>query len=230
MTIDYKYLSVGDTVCTPIERVFNSSIGAVSGAKIRVTVPPGVFFKSANLSKGAYNTLENYWDLGTLRKNQFENGNICWTVGNDCLLPYTFTFDVFTDSGAACINNDLKSLCIKIDALSDCRVNLYKRITEINVDHTIRFYEDTILVNAINNPITLTLPEPNTVYNYATQGGTQWYIKILNLDNPVTLVTPSGKIVDMSTIGDSINTYEFTLVGQTVLIQSTGTNYIIKRS
>ena len=227
--IEYKYIKVGDIICTPIDQVYNASIGATSGVKLNVKVPAGVVYSSSNLSKGNYNAIENYWQINTLKKNESVQGSICWLVYDDCLAPFDFEFTISTEAGKACINDNLSKLCLTIDGLTNCETNLYKPVKWIYNDYDLGLHDQTIIAYANNSSIDITLPKASDVFLSAKSAGSDWDVTVLDLTNPVRLVAPEGvKIIDKSSIDDATNIFDFTLIGQTVFIQSIGTHYLVK--
>lgn len=230
--INKKLICIDDKIETLIESVINKSLQAVSDIRVQVAVPPGVEYVSSNLGQGTYNSSSNIWTIGTMTKGQSFSGDIIWKVTDDCLAPFKFTFTLSSSSSSVCIG-DTNSHCILIDGITKCQLDRYKGIRTIVFDETLALTDYTILADASSLPVNITLPPPADVYkvfpdNTCNNGGKEYHIKVIDLTNPVTLTTPSGKIVDFSTIANATATYSFSLVGQTVVLHSNGENYFIK--
>lgn len=218
------FICTGDIIETSVVQVENTSTGAVSDAVITVEIPPGVQFSYANLSKGSFNSTTNEWSLNTLKVHQIEQGVFYWRVLDDCKAPFKFTFAAPPN---VCINSQ-PTACITIDGLTSCQVGLFKGVKTIAQDYTAGLFDSTILVNASANPITITLPDPLTMWEPTKGGGTEWTIKNINLDNSITIESPDGVIVDLSNLTDATNSLDFSIPGQTYQIQSAGSFYIVK--
>jgi hypothetical protein len=230
-------ICIGDTICTLLESVANNSLTAAPGVSITVIPPPGVTYASQNLAQGSFNALTNVWTIGTLVKGQNVAGNICWTVDDDCLAPFKFNFILQADSNHVCINAEEKEHCIVIGGITKCQLDTFKPIktldSAIASEFTLSITDYTVLVDAGANAVDINLPTPASVYKESVEnpnknGGKEYHIKVIDLANPVKLITPSGKIVDFSTVASAGTEYNFSLVGQTVLIHSDGTNYYVK--
>lgn len=233
--INEKLICTGDKIYTLIEAVTNKSLQTVTDIQVEVTPPPGVVYSSSNLAQGTYNSAENIWTIGTMTKGQTFSGEIAWKVTDDCLAPFKFDFRLTSAGPNVCINSGSGGFCIIIDGITKCLIDTYKRIKTINVqeDATLDLTDYTVLVDGSGMAINVTLPAPADAYrtfpdNSCNDGGKEYYIKVIDLTNPVTITTPSGKIVSFSTIADALDTFTFSLVGQTIIIHSNGENYFIK--
>ena len=231
--VNEKLICTGDRICTLVESVTNKSLTAVTGVQIQVTPPPGVSYASSNLDQGTYSSSTNTWTIGTMTKGQYLSGEICWTVDDDCLAPFKFNFSLSAGSSSVCIVDSKKDYCIIIDGITKCEIDTFKGIRTITMDETLTLVDHTILANGAYEAVNITLPAPSAAYkifpeNMCVNGGKEYHIKVIDLTNAVTITTPSGKIVDFSTIADASDTYNFSLVGQTVTRHSNGENYFIK--
>jgi len=232
-TITEKLICTGDKIYTLIESVQNKSLSAVSDVIIQVDPPPGVSYVSANLQQGIYNSSSNQWIVGTMVRGQVLSGEIIWKVDDDCRAPFKFNFKVTTGGTHVCLQNSTNTYCIIIDGLTKCVLDTYRGIKTVNSDTVLTITDHTVLVDASASAVTITLPKPSDTYrvfpeNECLDGGKEYNIKVIDLSNSVTIITPEGKIVDFSTIADASSSYEFTLVGQTIKVHSNGQNYFIK--
>ncbi|MCO6499657.1 MAG: hypothetical protein J5I47_04660 [Vicingus serpentipes] len=230
MDIEYKFICVDDIIYTPIPRVYNESLGAATGVYVQVYPPEGVTYHSSNFSTGYFDPIGKAWLLGTMKKNATENGEIGWKVLDDCKVPFKFTFKVGSTQGNVCMDDGTSEFCVNVDGLTPCIVNLFTPTRSIYSDYQIQLFDQLLLVYATTNPITLTLPDSMAAWRELKKGGNSFEIRIMDLTNPVVLTTGdvNVKIVDKSLITDANEFFNFTLVGQSLKVQSIGNHYITK--
>ncbi|MCA9397880.1 hypothetical protein KC573_03545 [candidate division WWE3 bacterium] len=228
-TIDYEFISPGDLICTPIDSVFNSSGTTVDDVKVVIDVPDGVVFDSYNVTQGLYNSLNNEWQIGTMRVNQTVSGVICWRVTDDCLAPYKFDLIAVSAGGSLCIGEeDLNSGCIVVKGLTTCQVTAKKRIITITDDYTITSQDRTILLDASVSPIVVTLPPASMFYSSSKSSGHEWEFKVIDFNNSIEIESTS-KLLDNTNLAGASTSYSFGAVGEWIKIQSAGSFYVIKR-
>lgn len=231
--IEERLICIGDKICTPIEQILNKTLSAVPGVNLLVKVPTGVIFSSQNLGQGVFNSVTNVWTIGTMTPGQVIFGELCWEVTDDCQAPFKFTFTLNAESDAVCLLSDENEYCVVVDGLTGCDSSTFKPIKTIVSDYITDLIDYTILIDASLNPVTITLLRPIDAYRLRTDnskksGGKEYQFKVIDLTNAVIIQTPDGKIVDFSTPSAATNTYNFSLIGQTILLQSDGTNYYVK--
>lgn len=228
-TIDKGYISPGDTICTPIDSVFNASGKTVTGVKVVIDVPEGVVYKSSNLTQGLYDNIANEWQIGTMTVNKTVSGIICWTVVDDCRAPYKFDLIATSDGGTLCITEDNKnSGCISVIGLTACQVTAQSRVTSVTADYTPTSQDRTLLLDASVSEIEITLPPASMFYNSSKKTGHEWEFKVVDFNNAISISSTSKILLDTN-LAAAPKSFSFTQSGEWIKVQSVGSFYVIKR-
>lgn len=220
-----EFICIGDVIYTSIDYVINNGKTGTT-ANVEITIPIGVKYSSSNFTHGIYNKTDNVWEVGYLKPGEYASGVIGWEVTNDCAEPFKFDFIANSGNDNVCIDSTTNTSCVTIKGTTYCKVHAYMPIKEIYEDYTLELPDYRLLVFAEDDTIEITLPNPSTFYNKNKNSGSEWYIKIMNLDNPVKLIS-DYKIVASSTLEDAGYEYDFALPGQTISIQATENYYIL---
>jgi uncharacterized repeat protein (TIGR01451 family) len=226
-TVNIGFYQNGDTFTVPVDFVKNNGPDTASGVTVTLTIPDGITYQSSGLSQGSYNL--GVWTVGTLIPGQSVSATFTFTVTDDCESPWTIEFDVATSGGCdGCLTNN--NLCIVTNGVSCCDFSGCgdPEIQTVAVAaHTVLVTENTFLADATSNVVAFTLPTPAAAYNSTTLKGQTFTFKVVEFSNAVTVTTPSGKLVDNSTIAAAGTVYNFAGVGDSITVVSDGTNYYI---
>lgn len=230
--IDKRFLCKGSEFCFPLGAILNNSLFTANNVTVTFDLPSGIEYSSSNLQgKGSYNTNTNVWTIPTLASGQMAFSDFCWIVTNDCLAPFKFVITVGS-TDVCFVSSNQKTECYVIEALTCCDTDNcdYEEQIEISSSYAVQLTNRYIKVNASTKAITIIMPEPSDAYNTAKGGGLAFHFRISDLTNPVKIITPSGKIVDMSLEADASDEFNFSLVGQRLTLVSNGTNYDVYNS
>lgn len=122
-SIDIGLICVGSEICIPIENVNNKSTSSVTNVYVDVDIPNGLLYKSHSMGQGSYDSSTKRWTIGTMHPQQILQGQICFTVVEDCLEPYVFTFTVNSQDGcedAECFEDNI--WCVNANGWSCCEL------------------------------------------------------------------------------------------------------------
>ena len=218
-TLDIGYFKTGSTFETIVDFVQNDGPDIATGVQVNITVPDGIQYSSHSVIPGTFNSLNHRWDIGTLNVGQVATASFVWEVIDSTVeLPYVFTFSVTSSSACdTCLNT--AKLCLKVNGIRctdigrcDCSIKTVSSETYLLTED-----DRSITIDASSNNVAVTLLDPDSQCPVR--------FKVIDLTNSVTLVTPSGKIVDNTTVTLSTDTYTFTTVGESVLLQSDADNW-----
>jgi len=110
--------------CVPINNIkITEGNQPVGDVKVEITIPTGVTFTHANITRGTYDSTDpalHVWNIGTLQPGETLNGETCFTVADSCEGPFEFPLVLSSGSCATCCGNDED--CITITGISCCEV------------------------------------------------------------------------------------------------------------
>lgn len=223
------YYQVGSVIEIPIDFVEN--LGATTATEVQVTLiyPAGLTYNSDALDQGSYNDTTKVWTINTLLSGQKVGGLFYFNVVDDCSGPYSITFTASTLTGCeSCLADNV--ICVVTEGVSCCELSGCgnEHIQTITTaTHTALLTEKVFLADATSNAVDFTLPSPSAAYNSSTLKGHEFTFKVIEFSNGVSVTTPSGKLVDNTTIAAAGTVYNFGGVGDSITVVSDGTNYYI---
>lgn len=115
---NYNLLTVGQTICVPIE-VNNDSAVSASDVIVKLKkVPDGLSYSTSDLNRGEFDENINTWILGVLgEKEQGVMGNFCFVITDDSKAPFVFNFEVsLSEYCDTC--KEKTQYCVKITGLT----------------------------------------------------------------------------------------------------------------
>jgi len=228
--INKKFICIGDVICVPFDNITNlpTSLATALNVSIGISYDESVLqYLSHDLTKGGYDPATKKWIVDTLVPGESVAGDFCFTVIDDCTFPTKVTATI---EDGECVVSNQNTYCVNIDGLSPCQLDAlnYKPInTTVTENYTMNVKDYTVYIDASINDVIVTLPPPHETWS-SVKGGREYYIGNIDLTNLASVITLSGKIVDHSTVADASSAYIFTIPGQTIILQSDGTNYHVK--
>lgn len=107
--INIPIICQGSVLEVPVEGILVQA-ASVSYA-IKVEVPAGLTYSHAALPKGSYDSATDTWNVGSVSKGELVEGLLYYTVVNDAVAPFEFSFLV--DDQNLC-----SGTCVKITGLT----------------------------------------------------------------------------------------------------------------
>lgn len=89
---------VGTEFCVHVDNIGTDGEENVHDVEISVEVPDGVQFSKSNLQQGSYDPVTSKWNVGTIIKGTSIVGTLCFEVTDDTKGPFTFTFNISTNT------------------------------------------------------------------------------------------------------------------------------------
>lgn len=228
---DIDFIELNDTFCIDLDGdwiIKNKGPGLAQNVQVSLTLPSGISIQpsGSTVSKGTFDEMGLVWSVGSLLKNETATASFCFQVDDDCTAPWQIDFDLTSDACDCQLNNN--SVCAQVKGLaccdvSDCLDNIYRSIRTITADDTALSTDHTVLIDAVDNTVTLTLPTPASAYNPTKDYGLMYLVKVIDNTYQATITTPSGKIVNDTTIDGLKSTGTLTLTGQPLDVAATGT-------
>jgi hypothetical protein len=119
--IDLGLYCAGQEVIVPLDKVTNNGLATITNVEVKVDIPPGVEFLSANVPRGTYDVGLNTWFVGALAPGETLSAEFVFTVLNDCLDRYSFSFAVSTKDGCEDCDDD-NQIVVCLSGISCCEL------------------------------------------------------------------------------------------------------------